>query len=458
MKINPPRLVIAAPSSGSGKSTIASGLMAALAQEYIVQGFKVGPDYIDPGYHSIASGRISRNLDTWMVSKDEVKRAFARGVQDADIAIVEGVMGLYDGYDGTTESGSSSEVAKLLGATVILVINVAKMARSTGAIALGYRNFDSELNLAGVICNNVGSAAHALWVTQAVESIGIPVLGCLPRTQALNIPERHLGLHTAVERTAEVETFLDHAAPLVRENINLTKVWEIARSNKPWEIPANANMTAREIVTRIGVARDEAFCFYYEDNFDWLRAAGAEIVFFSPLHEQALPENVSGLYLGGGYPELYAAQLAANLPMMNAIKAAITAGMPTYAECGGLMFLTENITDLQGNSHAMLGAIPGRARMAGKLTMGYRQVTAVRDSILFKVEDLIRGHEFHYSDWLEQPENIPHAYAVSPRASEEVRYEGFSQDNVLASYVHLHFGTHKELALRFVNACQRWGK
>ena len=456
MIVRIPRLVIAAPSSSSGKSTIASGLMAALVKEHTVQGFKIGPDYIDPGYHTMASGRVSRNLDTWMVSMDEVKRTFGKGVRAAEIAIIEGVMGLFDGYDGKTERGSTAEVAKLLDAPVILVINVAKMARSAGAIAMGYRDFDPALNVAGVICNNVASEKHALWVTQAIESVGIPVLGCVPRTPALKIPERHLGLHTAIERTADVEAFLSHAASLVRENIDLSKLWEIAQSGDVLEIPNDPIVSAGETTIRIAVARDKAFCFYYEDNFDWLRAAGAEVVFFSPLHDQMLPENIGGLYLGGGYPELYADQLTENRPMMEAIRVVIDAGMPIYAECGGLMFLTKSITDLHGNTYPMIDVVPGRAQMVGRLSMGYCQITAARDSILFQKGDQMRGHEFHYSDWLDRPDNIAHAYAVSPRMSENTRYEGFAQDNVMASYVHLHFGNRPDLAHRFVASCTRW--
>jgi cobyrinic acid a,c-diamide synthase len=456
MAIETPRVVIAAPSSGSGKSTIATGLMAALAKRHSVQGYKVGPDYIDPGYHTLACGRVSRNLDTWMVPAEEVVRTFARAAREAEVAVIEGVMGLYDGFEGKSESGSTAEVAKLLGAPVVLVIDVARMARSAGALALGYREFDPDLNLAGVICNNAGGEKHALWVTQAVESTGLPVLGCLPRTSALAIPERHLGLHTAIERTSQVEAFLEGAAMLVSEHIDLGRLWEIARSGAVLEIPPETMGARGEQTIRIGVARDEAFCFYYEDNFDWLRAAGVELVSFSPIHDRALPKRIAGLYLGGGYPELYADQLAANRPMKEALRSVIMGGMPTYAECGGLMYLTESITDLDGRTHPMLGLVPGRAHMADRLTMGYRQVTAARDSILFAAGERLRGHEFHYSEWLERPEELPHAYAVSPRMSEQTREEGFAHDNIVASYIHLHFGQDPRLAERFVEACQEW--
>jgi|DewCreStandDraft_5_1066085.scaffolds.fasta_scaffold02432_2 cobyrinic acid a,c-diamide synthase len=451
--LSTPRLVIAAPHSGSGKSTIASGLMAALAQTHTVQGFKVGPDYIDPGYHTLAAGRVSRNLDAWMTPHDEVRRIFARAAQDADIAIIEGVMGLFDGVDGCSEAGSTAEVAKLLDAPVLLVIDVGKMARSAGAIALGCAMFEPRLRLAGVICNTVASENHARWVTQAIEGVGLPVLGCLPRMPALKTPERHLGLHMAMERVEAATAFLRSAADAVRQHIDLGRLWEIAREAPALTIPEEPTHDASSHRVRIAVARDAAFCFYYEDNFDHLRAAGAELLFFSPLHDAALPEGVHGLYLGGGYPELYAEQLAANRSMMHSLRSAIDAGLPTYAECGGLMALTQSITDQEGRAHPMLGVAPGRAVMAGRLTLGYREVTAVRDSLLLRAGESVRGHEFHYSDWIERPDDPPAAYAIQTRKAEGVRLEGFAQGNVLASYVHLHFGAMPQMAQRFVQAC-----
>jgi cobyrinic acid a,c-diamide synthase len=458
-----PRLVIAAPASGSGKSTITSGLMAALARTCVVQGFKVGPDYIDPMYHSAATRRPSRNLDTWMVSRSQVTHLFERASTGANIAVIEGVMGLFDGYDATSESGSTAEVAKLLNAPVILVVDVGKMARSAGAMALGYRDFDPALNLAGVICNNVAGARHATWVTQAVTSIGLPVLGCVPRTKGLSIPERHLGLFTAIERQAEVDAFLRQSAETMAAHLDMDRVWAIARSAKPLEpapqqLPTVTAQTFAHKPVRIAVARDEAFCFYYEDNLDLLRAAGAEIVTFSPLRAAALPENVQGIYLGGGYPELYAAQLAQNTPILNAIRASYAAGMPIYAECGGLMALVERLIDLQGQAHVLAGIIPGTARMQQRLTMGYRLVTAQRDTPLLCAGEQTRGHEFHYSDWDHAgiaPDDF--AYQIAPREGEERRLEGFARGNLLASYVHLHFAAHPVMATRFVQACADFG-
>ncbi|MCL5995325.1 MAG: cobyrinate a,c-diamide synthase [Chloroflexi bacterium] len=463
---NIPRLVIAAPSSGSGKSTITAGLMAALAQERVVQGFKVGPDYIDPMYHTAATGRPSRNLDTWMVARQQVVRLFGRASAGANVAVIEGVMGLFDGYGATDESGSTAEVAKLLGAPVILVVDVGKMARSAGAIAMGYRDFDPALRLAGVICNNVAGARHAQWVIQAVESIGLPVLGCVPRSADLKIPERHLGLLTAVERQTEVDVFIRRAAEMMASHLDLDRVWAIARDVKTLEIapaqyPDGMDSPHAHQSVRIAVARDEAFCFYYEDNLDLLRTAGAEIVFFNPLRDTMLPEGVHGIYLGGGYPELYAAQLAQNKPVLDAIRAAHKAGMPIYAECGGLMALVERLVDLSGQVHWMAGVIPGMARMQRRLTMGYRLVTARRDTPLLRAGEQTRGHEFHYSDWDSSGfDPADYAYEIAPREGhegDERRLEGVARSHLLASYVHLHFAAYPAMATRFVEACANFG-
>ena len=456
MKIDIPRIVIAAPSSGSGKSTVTTGLMAVLAENHTVQGFKVGPDYIDPGYHTQATGRISRNLDTWMVPKQQVQATFARATQDAEIAIIEGVMGLYDGFNATTEDGSTAQAAKQLGAPVVLVIDVGKMARSAGAIALGYRDFDPELNLAGVICNRVGSPKHALWVTQAIEALGIPVLGCIPKSASLKIPERHLGLHMAQERTAEVDALIQACSSLFKENIDIDKIWQVAKQAQPLEITLPTNKPANRSNIRIAVARDEAFCFYYEDNLDLLRHAGAEIVFFSPLYDKELPDNISGIYLGGGYPELYAANLSANQPIITAIREASKANMPVYAECGGLMVLTEYLIDLEQQKHTMLGLIPGYAEMVQKLTMGYREIIAEQDTLLMNTGETARGHEFHYSHWIRQEDSNRPAYRIKPRIGETFKLEGYASQNLLASYVHVHFGSTPELAKNFVRRCAEW--
>lgn len=454
MQVDIPRLVVAAPSSGCGKSTVAMGLMAALAEEHTVQGFKVGPDYIDPGYHTVAcGGRPSRNLDAWLVPADAVQRSFARAVQGAEVAIIEGVMGLYDGFDGTQESGSTAEIAKLLFAPVILVLDVARMARSAGALALGYRDYDPALNVAAVICNNVASPRHASWTRQAVEAIGLPVLGCMPRSAEIKIPERHLGLHTAGEQPDELRALLQRLTCIMRQEVDLQRIWQIARMARPLTVvlPVPSQVDAQ---VRLAVARDEAFCFYYDDNLDLLRGAGAEIAFFSPLRDAHLPPGSRGVYLGGGYPELYAAQLAANQTLLRDLRAARDAGLPIYAECGGLMYLTQGITDQEGGTYPLAGLLPGYCRLGQHLTVGYRTVKALRPSLLLRESEEVRGHEFHYSVWDGLPPQPPYAYAWKERTGEGIRHEGWAEGALLASYVHLHFGARPDLASRFVAACR----
>jgi cobyrinic acid a,c-diamide synthase len=452
--MNAPRFVLAAPSSGSGKTTLATGLMSAFAERMTVQAYKVGPDYIDPGYHTAATRRPSRNLDTWMIPTERVKELFLHSAVHADICIIEGVMGLFDGYDGRTESGSTAEVAKLLSAPVVLVIDAGSMARSAAAIALGFKTFDPHLNLAGVILNNVAGAAHAQWLTEAVQSVGLTVLGCVPRNQNLSVPERHLGLYMAGERTAATQKFIEAAKEVVRQNIDLSVLEALAQSAPKIENGIQILHTPTLEDVRIGVARDEAFCFYYEDNFDLLREAGAELIFFSPLHDSAPPPALSGLYLGGGYPELYAAQLAENKSMRAALKSAIASGIPTYAECGGLMSLAESYFDDAGIEYPMMGVLPGSTRLTGKLKMGYREVVGLESSPLLGKAEKARGHEFHYSEWIRPEDSNSFAYEIQSRMGGESQPEGFAKKNLLASYVHLHFASNPNLARNFVAACR----
>jgi cobyrinic acid a,c-diamide synthase len=447
---NIPRLIIAAPMSGSGKTTITAALIAAFtARGLRVAPFKVGPDYIDPTYHARAAGRVCANLDAWMLPPERVRDLFAYRAQDADLALVEGVMGLFDGYSGDDDAGSTAHIARLLDAPVLLVLDASAMARSAAAIVLGVRDFDPRVCIAGVILNRVGSARHAEMIQCAVEArTGIPVVGFVTRDDAVYLPERHLGLIPTNE-PGRWNVWLETARAKISSAVNLDQILQLARAAPPLADTAPIyKFTPHRAV--IAVARDEAFGFLYEDNLDLLRAAGAEIVFFSPLRDSTLPRGAQALYLAGGFPEIYAAELADNVAMRAKIRLAFYSGVPIYAECGGLMYLTEEIVDQQNVAHAMVGVLPGRSTMTERLTLGYRTVRAARDSWLWRAGEIMRGHEFHYSVWQNHEAKIAAPYQVlsddSPRA------EGAQIGDLIASYVHLHFLAQLQLAERFVQA------
>ena len=454
------RLMIAAPASGSGKSVIASGLMAAFSQRFSVQGFKVGPDYIDPMYHTAATGRPARNLDTWMLSPRAVKSIFIRASKDASLSIIEGAMGFFDGYGSDPFLGSSASIACLLKVPVILVIDCSKMSGSAAAIVHGFHTFCETPQLAGVICNRIGSRHHSQWLIEAIEKRNhIPVLGCIPRLAELQIPQRHLGLYTVAERQETIAEFLEQAGRLLSTYVDLERLLKIAGMAAPLpdedECEPEALLSSPPI--RLAVAHDEAFCFYYEDNLDELRRRGAEIVPFSPLKDKHLPPNVSGLYIGGGYPELYAPQLSANHSLITDIRAVHQRAMPIYAECGGLMYLTEGL-HLTENDYRLVNLLPGWCSMGKRVSMGYRTVETLLPSLLCPAGQNLRGHEFHYSVW-ENPNSATAAYRILPRNQDDPpRLDGFVQNNLLASYIHLHFAQQAELAESFVSASRSWQK
>lgn len=458
--MNYPRIMISAPCSGSGKSVITAGLMAAFSRNNVVQGFKVGPDYIDPMYHSAATGRPSRNLDSWMLNAETNRRIFTRATQDADLAIIEGVMGLFDGFGSNPFVGSSAEMAKLLGCPVIAVIDCGKMSGSAAAIVKGLDSLDPGLRLAGVICNRVGSQAHADWLKDAIERYtNTPVLGAVPKSESLKIPERQLGLFTVVERPCEVKTFLENLAKQIGAWLDLDKILEIAQSapNIIPEISVNEKpiQDGRYSKVRIAVALDEAFCFYYQENLTALEEGGAELVYFSPLSDAHLPERIGGIYLGGGYPELYAETISNNNSLLREIRYAHEEEMPIYAECGGFILLTEGIRSPKGD-FPMTGVLPGWAEMGTRLKMGYRQIRVLENNLLSKQGDVLRGHEFHYSTW-EPDTGTNTVYAITPRSqTENMREEGWSDKNLLASYVHLHFLQNQSITKNFINKCQQW--
>ena len=460
------RLAIAGAHSGVGKTTITVGIIAALRRRGLaVQPFKVGPDYIDPTYHTLAAGRSCRNLDTWMVPPDRVCALFAHSARQMDISIVEGVMGLYDGLGYEEEAGSTAQVAKLLQAPVILVLDASKMARSAAALALGYRHFDPDLPLAGFIVNRVGSERHGRGVATAIEqATGLSVLGWLPREPALNIPERHLGLVPTVE-PGHWQAFIDTAAGQVSAQLDLDRLLALAQNAPPLSLPDLPDPFLRQQTTThrrrpvIAVARDRAFHFTYPCNLDLLRAAGAEIAFFSPLQDADLPPGTAGVLLSGGFPELYAKELSANEGMRRVLRQAHDRGMPIYAECGGLMALTESIVDLDGQEHPMFGLLPGRSVMGGRLILGYRLARAAGDSWLLSPGEVVHGHEFHYSAWEGRPADVPPAYDLLSRDGRGAfSEEGACLGSLWASYVHLHFWGKPDLPLCFVRACASYAE
>ncbi|GAB6275163.1 MAG: cobyrinate a,c-diamide synthase [Peptococcaceae bacterium] len=450
-----PRIVIAGVQSGVGKTTIATGLMAAMAEKgYRVQGFKAGPDYIDPGYHTAATGNVSRNLDCWMLPEVYIKELFLRAAKGADLSVIEGVMGLYDGYSSRTEAGSTARLAKLLAAPVILVVDAKGMARSAAALVLGYKDFDPALNLSGIIFNHVGSEKHYQTLCEAVaEKTGLKALGYLPKNAALKMPERHLGLLPANERK-ELTAYLNKLAQVMAEFLDLEEILSVAKSAPPLDYPERSIFPAvKPKKVRIAVARDAAFNFYYQDALDLLAAWGAELVYFSPLADSSLPQNIQGVYLGGGFPEMFLEPLARNYSMAESIRRAHKKNMPIYAECGGLMYLSEGIIDFAGSFYPMVGLVPGKALMQKKLAvLGYMTAEVANDNILAKKGDVLRGHQFHWSTLVDVSGEVNCAYKLSCEGNPDSQKEGIITGNLLASYLHLHFAAHPRLARNFVDS------
>lgn len=448
-----PVLVIAGVSSGVGKTTVTLGLLEALHRRGLaVHAFKVGPDFIDPAYHALATGRPSYNLDGWMCGRDQVMATVGERAAQADLALVEGVMGCFDGTDGLTEDGSTAQIAKWLGAPVVLVLDAGALVRSAAAVVLGFERFDPDLGLAGVIFNRAGGAVHRQWLAQAVTSACTArPLGALPSDPGVALPERHLGLVTAVEGGYSPEV-RQRLVGLIEAHVDIDTVVGLARS----EVARRATSArSAPLSATIAVARDPAFQFYYPDNLQALEHAGARLVFWSPMADQVLPE-ADGLYIGGGYPELYGHALAANAPMREAVRAFARSGRPVYAECGGLMYLAESLTDLDGHVWPMAGVLPVPVVMErSRLVIGYREVTLTSAGPLGPAGTRARGHEFHCSRLGDIPAAVARLYAVTDGRGGTPRAEGFVIGGALLSYVHLHFGSNPALAANFVAACRR---
>jgi cobyrinic acid a,c-diamide synthase len=450
----PPRLTIAGTHSGVGKTSIATALMAALTRRGLrVQPFKIGPDFIDPGFHRLASGRASRNLDSWMLSRETNLEILTRASEDADIAIIEGVMGLFDGSDALTETGSTAEMSKWLGSPVLLVIDASAMAGSAAALVRGFEDFDADVRLAGVLCNRVGGSGHADILRQAMLArCRAKPLGFLPTTEKIELPERHLGLVMATEILSREH--LDAMANWIETNVDIDQLLTVTREQSlPLETsrPSKSRMSA-EHRALIGLARDAAFCFYYEDNLDLLKQCGADLVEFSPISDGALPADLDGLYLGGGYPEIHAAQLSENAPMRDAIVHFAKAGGPIYAECGGFMYLCEAIVDTDGREYQMAGLFPTRVRMQKQLAaIAYVEVEAPEDALWLRSGQRLRGHEFHYSTIEGMPASVSRCLRLS--AGDKMRDDGYAIASVLGGYSHLHFRSSPDFVSSFVDVC-----
>ena len=453
-----PRVVIAGTNSGAGKTTIASGLIGAMrARGLTVQGFKVGPDYIDPSYHALASGRPGRNLDAFLSGPELIAPLFRHGSAGADVAVIEGVMGMFDGASGRGELASTAQVAKLLRAPVVLVVDGSAMARSAAAVVHGFRTFDPAVNVAGVIFNRVGSDVHEQLLRDAIATLPapqLPVLGALRRDERLAAPERHLGLVPAMERSAGAAASLATLADAVAASVDLAAVEALARtapsSPGPTWSPAGLvrdkdnDCSYPAPSCRVAIARGPAFSFHYAENLELLRAAGATLEAFDPTVDERLPEDAQALILAGGFPEVFGNELEANAPLRADVAALAAAGHPILAECGGLLYLLDALDD-----HAMCGVLPGRGRMAGRLTLGYREAEAATATPWLDAGARMRGHEFHYSS-VEPGNGCTPAWRLSARGT--TRAEGFVRGAVQASYLHTHWAATPEVAYRFVAA------
>ncbi|MFC9750396.1 cobyrinate a,c-diamide synthase [Streptomyces niveus] len=447
-----PRLVIAAPASGSGKTTVATGLMALLAARGLaVSPHKVGPDYIDSGYHALATGRPGRNLDAYLCGTELIGPLFAHGAAGCDVAVVEGVMGLYDGAAGQGELASTAQVAKLLRAPVVLVVDASSQSRSVAALVHGFASWDPEVRIGGVILNKVGSDRHEALLREALDESGVPVLGALRRAAEIETPSRHLGLVPVAERRAEAVDVVQGLAERVRVGCDVEGLLRLARSAPPLEVEVwDAGGAAREAGGGarggpvVAVAGGAAFTFSYSEHVELLRAAGADVVVFDPLRDEQLPPGTRGVVIGGGFPEVYAAELGANAPLRKAVAELARSGAPVAAECAGLLYLARSL-----DGAPMCDVLDADARMSERLTLGYREAVAVGDSVLAAAGTRLRGHEFHRTVLEPGAGAAPAWGLVRP----ERRVEGFVQRGVHASYLHTHWAAAPAMAQRFVERC-----
>ena len=457
MKLDIPRIVVAGTHSGMGKTSVAVALTAALRRlGFRVQTFKVGPDFLDPTYLALASGRPCYNLDGWMAGETYVFGLFVRASAGADIAIIEGVMGLFDGANAATSAGSTAEIARWLKAPVLLVVDAQGASRSIAALVKGYATFEPGLNLAAVVANRCASAGHADGLASALSSAGLPPLaGAIGRGVFPPLSGRHLGLVTADHHTLPPETLASFATA-VEKSLPLETIIKLARTAAPLPGPVNPDGEKTK-KTSIAVAYDRAFHFYYRDTLDTMEAQGGKLIFFSPLQGEELPANIGGLYIGGGYPEVHAGELSANKGMLKSIRAFAASGRPVYAECGGLMYLSQSLETTEGDRYPMAEVIPARTRMGKtKKFLGYVEVRLTEDSLWGVRGDILRGHEFHYSELVPEGIDDPRwrpVYALKRNRPGTIIPEGFQCGNVLASYAHLFYATRPAAVERFVAKC-----
>jgi len=440
-----PRLVVAGTASGVGKTTVATGLMVALrARGLVVGAAKVGPDYIDPGYHALAAGRPARNLDAWLCGTEAVAPLAGRAAEGCDVLVVEGVMGLFDGADDPMgPSSSTAQVATLISAPVVLVVDAAAMSRSVAALVHGFATFDPSVRVAAVVLNRVGSDSHERMLRHALEPLDLPVLGALRRNDAFRWRDRHLGLVPVVEHRHDVQASLDALGAAIAEACDLDGLLALARAAPRFGVstPPRAWHQAK---VRVGVAAGRAFSFVYQDNLEALEQAGAELVPVDPCADEHLPAGLHGLYAGGGFPEVYAESLAANRTLLADVRVRVDNGLVTWAECGGLLWLARSL-----DGHRLAGAVPADGRMTDRLTLGYRHLWPRVDTPLAPAGTALLAHEFHYSQ-LDPPGD-----ALEYRGRQGADRAGFASPTLLASYLHLHLGGDPAPAERFVRTAAR---
>lgn len=451
-----PRIILAGTGSGVGKTSVSAGIMAALtARGLLVQPYKVGPDYIDPAFHTFVTGRTSRNLDSWLLSEATVRALFVRNAPSSGegLSIIEGVMGLFDGHS-RVDKGSTADVAEIVQAPVVLIINGASTSRSAAAVVHGFNTFKAGFKLAGVIINQVAGAGHYELLKKYIEQeAGVPCFGFLPKNPAFALESRHLGLVPSVE-VKDLSERLALLADNIKQTIDLDGLLELAAQAPGLSAPIIPPQKVAKSPVRIGLAQDNAFNFYYQDSLDLLTELGAELVPFSPISDKALPPSLSGLYIGGGFPEVFAKELTANSTLRHEILEKLNAGMPCYAECGGLMYLGNKLTDEAGEEHKMMGFFPHTTAMTKKLqNFGYVELTFTADTVLGPCGTTIKAHEFHHSAIMGDTPNYVMDIQKSPTRAWQ---GGLTKNNVLAAYPHIHFQANQALAEHFVNKCREY--